>query len=327
MQLMKTKKTDSNQIHTKIQRLLTQSDTPLILSHIRPDGDAIGSIIGLSLALQKKGKKPQMVLTDGVPRKFKFLTGAGQITRRIKGNYDLVVALDCADKKRVGSLTELPDVHINIDHHVTNELYAETNLVIPEQPATTAILAEYLPHWGFTIDKDVASALLMGMITDTIGFSISSVTPGFLRLAADLMEKGADLPSLYRQALTTQSLPASIIWGNSLLRIKSEGNLAWTTITLEDRTNAAYQGNDDADLTNHLSLLEKIDVSVLFNEQKDDKVKVSWRSNAKFNVSKIAMLFDGGGHPPAAGAEVTGGLEKVMEIVLGETKKFMQGIN
>jgi phosphoesterase RecJ-like protein len=324
---MKTKKTDFDQIHTKIQRLLTRSDTPLILSHIRPDGDAIGSIIGLSLALQKAGKKPQMILNDGLPRKFRFLTGADRISRRIKSNYDIVVTLDCADKKRVSSPTELPDIHINIDHHITNELYAETNLVIPEQPATTAILAEYLPHWGFTIDKDVANALLMGMITDSIGFSTSNITPRFLRLAADLMEKGADLPSLYHQALTAQSLPASIIWGNALSRIKSESNLAWTTITLEDRTNAAYQGRDDANLTNHLSLLETIDVSVLFNEQKDNKVKVSWRSNAKFDVSKIAMRFNGGGHPPAAGAEITGDLETVMELVLGETKKFMQGKN
>ena len=324
---MKTKKTDFDQIHTKIQHLLSRSDTPLILSHIRPDGDAIGSIIGLSLALQNAGKKPQMILTDGLPRKFKFLTGADRISRRIKGKYDLVVALDCADKKRVGSPAELPDVHINIDHHITNELYAEINLVIPEQPATTAILAEYLPHWGFAIDNDMANALLMGMITDSIGFSTANVTPRFLRLAADLIEKGANLPSLYHQALTAQSLPASIIWGNALSRITSEGNLAWTSITLEDRTNASYQGRDDADLTNHLSLLEKIDISVLFNEQKDGKVKVSWRSNAKFDVSKIAMRFNGGGHPPAAGAEITGGLETVMKLVLGETKKFMQGKN
>jgi len=167
----------------------------------------------------------------------------------------------------------------------------------------------------------------MGMITDSIGFRTSNITPRFLRLAADLMEKGADLPSLYHQALTVHSLPASIIWGNALSRIKSEGNLAWTTITLEDRTKAAYRGRDDADLTNHLSILEKIDVSVLFNEQKDNKVKVSWRSNAKFDVSKIAMRFNGGGHPPAAGAEITGRLETVMELVLGETKKFIHGKN
>jgi len=322
---MITKKTDLNQIHTKIRGLLSQSNMPLILSHVRPDGDAIGSIVGLSLALQKKGKKPQMVLTDGLPRKFQSLSGANQITRSIKGDYDLVIALDCADKKRIGSPTEIPDIHLNIDHHITNELFAKTNLVVPQQPATTAILAEYLPLWGFTIDKDIANALLMGMITDTIGFRTSNVTPKFLHLAADLMEKGADLPGLYHKTLTAQSLPASIIWGRALSRIESKDNLAWTSITLRDRAAAAYQGRDDADLSNHLSSLENIDVAILFNEQKDDKVKVSWRSSAKFDVSKIAMQFDGGGHPPAAGAEITGGLETVMELVLGETTKLMQG--
>jgi phosphoesterase RecJ-like protein len=322
---MKTSKADSHQVHNQIKYLLSQCKKPLILSHIRPDGDAIGSVIGFSLALQKTGKKPQVVLMDGIPRKFRFLTGTEQITRKIRGNYDLVIALDCADKKRVGIPAELPVIQINIDHHVTNELFAETNLVLPGQPATTAILAKYLPYWGFQIDKDVANALLMGMVTDTIGFSTSNVTFSFLHLAADLMEKGADLPGLYHHALTAQSLPASIIWGNALARIKSEDNLAWTTITLEDRTNAGYKGRDDADLTNHLSLLEEIDIAVLFNEQKDGKVKVSWRSNVKFDVSKIALLFGGGGHPPAAGAEITGNLNSVIEQVLGETKSFMLG--
>ena len=322
---MKNGKADNHLIITKIQNLLSRCDAPLILSHIRPDGDAIGSVTGLFLALQKAGKKPQMVLIDGLPRKFKFLIGTDKISQKIEGDFDFVISLDCADKKRIGSPAEIPDIHINIDHHVTNENFAEINLVLPNQPATTAILAKYLPGWGFPIDKDIANALLMGMITDTIGFSTSNVTSSFLHLTADLMEKGANLPDLYHHALTAQSLPASIIWGNALARIKSKGRLAWTTITLADRANAGYQGRDDADLTNHLSLLKEIDIAVLFNEQKDGKVKVSWRSNAKFDVSKIALLFGGGGHPPAAGAEIAGKLDSVKKQVLGETKSFMLG--
>ncbi|MDO9547301.1 MAG: bifunctional oligoribonuclease/PAP phosphatase NrnA [Pelolinea sp.] len=322
---MTTRTTKTDQLHQKISDLLSRSSKPLILSHSRPDGDAIGSLIGLFLALQKKGKKPQMVIIDGVPRKFKFLYGSDQINRSIKDDFDLVITVDCADQKRVAYPTELPDIQLNIDHHITNELYAETNLVIPEQPATTAILAEYLPDWGFDVDKNSANALLMGMVTDTIGFRTSNVSPDFLRLAADLMEKGADLSSVYQEALTSQSLPASIVWGKALSRIKSEGNLAWTTITLEDRAAASYLGNDDADLTNHLSSLENIDIEVLFNEQKDGKVKVSWRSNAKHDVSKLAMQFNGGGHPPAAGAEIIGDLETVVPLVIGKTKFFMKG--
>ena len=322
---MTTRITDINQLNQKISSLLSQYSKPLILSHTRPDGDAIGSVIGLYLALQKKGKKPQMVIIDGVPKKFNFLHGTDQINRSIKGDFDLVITVDCADKKRVAYPSELPDIQLNIDHHITNEFFAESNLVIPEQPATAAILAEYLPIWGFDIDENIANALLMGMVTDTIGFRTSNVTPEFLRLAADLMKRGADLSTVYQEALTSQTIPASIIWGNALSRIKNEGNLAWTTITLEDRVNASYQGNDDADLTNHLSSLENIDIQVLFNEGKDGKVKVSWRSNAKYDVSQLATQFGGGGHPPAAGAEIEGNLETVVPLVIGETKFFMKG--
>jgi bifunctional oligoribonuclease and PAP phosphatase NrnA len=323
---MTCKTNKSDQLHQDISGLLSHSNSPLILSHTRPDGDAIGSLIGLSLALQKKGKHPRLVIIDGLPRKFRFLHGSDQLKRKIEPGFDLVITLDCADKKRVAYPTDLPDIQLNIDHHITNNFYAKTNLVIPEQPSTTAILAKYLPEWGFEIDEDAANALLMGMITDTIGFSTSNVSPSFLQLAAGLMNKGANLSNVYHKALTVQSLAASIIWGNALSRIDSDGRLAWTTITLEDRKKASYQGNDDADLTNHLSSLEDIDIEILFNEQKSSKVKVSWRSNSKFDVSKLAVKFNGGGHPPAAGAEIDGNLESVMPLVIGETKKYMKGI-
>ena len=144
-----------------------------------------------------------------------------------------------------------------------------------------------------------------------------------MRLAASLMEKGANLSGIYYQSLTEQSQPASLIWGFALARLSFEKNLAWTTITLEDRKRAGYQGRDDADLTNLLSTLENIDIALLFNEEKDDTVKISWRSKGNIDVSKIALKFNGGGHPPAAGAEIDGKLEAVIDLVLGETKKYL----
>ena len=315
--------TDLGQIHETIKNSLLAAKKPLILSHIRPDGDAIGSMIGLSLALQTKGKKPRTILVDGLPRKFKFLVGADKITRKINGEHDLIIAVDCADKKRVGYAEALPKVDINIDHHITNEMFAQTNLVFPEQPATASILAKYLPKWGFEINKDIANALMLGMVTDTIGFRTSNVTPEFLRLTADLLESGANLSSIYHRTITIKSLTASKIWGSALARLEYNENLAWTVITLADREKAKYPSNDDADLTNYLSSLENIDISILFNEQKGGRVKVSWRSNNKYDVSKIAQAFNGGGHPPAAGADIKGTLETVMKQVLGETKKFI----
>jgi phosphoesterase RecJ-like protein len=306
-----------------IRNRLHAAQKPLLVSHVRPDGDAVASIVGMGTALQQAGKTCQLVLLDGVPSKYRFLNGSQLITNEFKDDYDLVVALDCSDKKRLGSKFEEMQVNINIDHHITNEYYADLNLVLPGHAATCAVLAEYLPKWDFPIEKDIAVPLLMGILTDSIGFRTCNVTPQTLRLSAKLMEKGANLYELYEKALISQTFQASMLWGLALSKIKKEGGIAWTTITREDRKTAGYPGRDDADLTNFLSSLEKIDISILLHEQKDGKVKVSWRSGANIDVSLIAQRFGGGGHPPASGAEILGNLEEVEEMVLMVTKQYL----
>lgn len=326
---MTEKKTQTiEQTSASIKEALLGSEKPLLLAHIRPDGDAIGSMVGLALALRQKGKKPQLVISGGLPQRFNFVTGSESVTTKINNNHDLVVSLDCANYARLSSSTN-PSlrVDINIDHHITNEKYAELNFVLPNYAATTAILAKFLEEWDYKITTDVADALLMGMITDTIGFRTDNVNPEYLHLTANLLNKGANLAEMYHQGLTIHSATASKIWGYALSRLVVEDTLAWTTILIEDRKKAAYNGMDDADLTNHLSSLENIDISVLFNEQKGDKVKVSWRSNDKYDVTVIAMIYKGGGHPRAAGATVDGKLDEVIECVLGETRKVMKGKN
>ena len=308
----------------EIRSLLHSCSQPLILAHIRPDGDAIASVLGMGLAMQAAGKKIQMVLADGISAKFKFLKGSDLIRTHIEPGYDLVIALDCSDQKRMGDDFAELKVDINIDHHITNDHFARYNLVLPEQPATAAVLTQFLPEWGFPITSEMADVLLTGILTDTIGFRTSNVSAGTLRLAANLMENGANLTDLYEKALVSQTFSASQLWGFALSRLEKKGRLAWTSITLEDRKNAGYTGRDDADLTNILSAIENIDVSVLFNEQKDCKIKVSWRSNATVNVSVIAQSFGGGGHPPASGAEINGSLQEVQRMVLEVTDSFLQ---
>lgn len=311
------------QIHEKLKK----SQRPLIISHIRPDGDAIGSLIGFGLELTKAGKTPNLVLEDGLPVKYRFLKGSELVTKKPAENPDLTISLDCSDIHRLGdSLSYIP-ININIDHHITNEQFGEINLVLPEYPATSAILAEFLPSWGFPLDQDSSSALLMGILTDTIGFRTSNVTPAILRQAAQLMEYGAVLSEIYTQALVAQSFPGSLLWGMALSRLVRENGLVWTVITLEDRKKAGYAGRDDADLTNVLSAIEGSDVSILFNEQNSGKVKVSWRSNAPYDVSRIAQQFGGGGHPPASGAEIEGTLEEVEKKVISKTKQYMEDLS
>ena len=165
------------------------------------------------LALQTQGKQVHMVLSDGVPSGFDHLTGVEQIARKASGPVDLVVSVDAADQSRTGeALSEYPNVDINIDHHVTNTLFGRLNLVEADSVATCAMLAEYLPAFGLDFSPAVVDALLTGILTDTIGFHTSNMNPKALRIAADLVEKGADLPFLYERALLRRSFSALRYW-------------------------------------------------------------------------------------------------------------------
>jgi phosphoesterase RecJ-like protein len=296
----------------------------LIVSHVRPDGDAVGSLLGLGLALQESGRAVQMVLEDGAPSSFKKLPGFQQIKHRPSGDFDYIIAVDCSDLARTGHVLDgMGQPDLNIDHHITNLNFAKINLVDPTAVATSAILTEYIPKIDLILSTNVASALLTGIISDTIGFRTSNMTPGALRLAANLMEIGANLPELYQQALLRRSFFAARYWGSGLVKLQRENGLIWTSLSITDRNSAFYPGNDDADLVNVLSTIEDAQVVVIFIEQKDGRVKVSWRSQPGIDVSQIALQFGGGGHPAAAGADVPGELLTVQANVLEATRPLV----
>ena len=305
------------------QKQLQSAQRVLVVSHLRPDGDAVGSLLGLGLSLQTAGKEVQMVLADGVPKNFHHLPGVDLVRHKPEGGFDLIAVVDCSDLKRVGdALNGYPIPDLNIDHHPTNLEFARLNLVDEEAVATAEMLAEYLPKLRLPITQPIATNLLNGLITDTLGFRTVNISPKALRLAADLMEFGVDLPTLYQKALLSRSYEALRYWGIGLTKLTREGPLVWTALSLEDRRSVNYPGRDDADLINILSTLEDAGVVVIFIEQGGGKVKVSWRSQPEYDVSKIALKFGGGGHKVAAGAEVSGELEEVQEKVLEATKKL-----
>jgi phosphoesterase RecJ-like protein len=308
-----------------IGKLLKEASSIMIVAHIRPDGDAIGSVVGLGLALQAGGKKVQMVLKDPIPARYRFLKGVELIQHTPKEAYDLSIALDCGDLPRLGGFFDEKQPDISIDHHITNDNFARVNLVFHEEVATSAILAEHLPQWGFPLNVDSASALCMGLLTDTNGFRIPSVTPGTLELAAQLMRQGAPLPEIYQKSLVSQSLQTSKLWGLALTKLKMEKGLLWTSITNEDRKTAGYRGHDDAEITNFLTSVEGCKVAIFFNEQSAEIVKVSWRSRNTIDVAKLAQHYNGGGHPNAAGAEVAQKLEEAEKEVLRTTQQYIAG--
>ncbi|MCB0119005.1 MAG: DHH family phosphoesterase [Anaerolineales bacterium] len=315
----------NNQISGEIKARLADAKKVVIASHVRPDGDAIGSLLGLGLALQDAGKTVTMVLADGVPSSFKFLEGTDLIKKDPGNDHDTFITVDCADFKRTGKLFEnfgQPD--INIDHHKTNENFGKLNLIEADEVATAAILTKHLPEWGLNISKPVAAALLAGILTDTLGFRTSNVTPDALRQAAQLMETGVDLPEIYMESLVRKSFPAAKYWGAGLSSLESKNGIVWGTLTLADRKSTGYGGNDDADLINMISAINGQKVGMVFVEQSDNHVKISWRAlQPGIDVSPVAKFFKGGGHAAAAGADIEGNLIDIQREVLAKTREFL----
>jgi phosphoesterase RecJ-like protein len=296
----------------------------LVTSHIRPDGDAVGSVLGLGLALKAAGKTVEMVLPDGAPEIYSFLPGFRQISRKIKSENSVIVSVDASDMGRLGDTFAHSKPALNIDHHITNDNFAELNWVEPAASATAEILADRMPAWGLPITKEVADALTLGIVTDTLGFKTSNVTPKTMRVTADLMNIGANLQEIYARGLDARSAQAVQLWRYGLTNLQNEGELVWTTLTLKDRKAAGYPGRDDADLINVLSSINNAKIAVIFVEQSDSKTKVSWRAKPDYDVSKVAAVFGGGGHKAASGAEVGGSLETIIQKVLEETKSLLQ---
>jgi len=308
-----------------IKERLNTAGKIIIASHVRPDGDAIGSLLGMGLALQNAGKSVQMVLTDGVPSSFKYLEGSGLIVKEPGGNHDTFITVDCADFRRVGKpFVNYGQPDINIDHHRTNEKFGILNLIEAEEVATAAILTNHLPEWGFPITKSIAAALLTGIITDTLGFRTSNTTPEALRQCAALMETGVDMPDIYMRSLVRKSFPAARYWGAGLSSMEQKDGIVWGTLTLEDRKKSGYGGNDDADLINMISAIDGNKVGMIFVEQSDSHIKISWRAlETGIDVSQVAKHFNGGGHAAAAGADIPGTLAEIQPVVLKVTKEML----
>ncbi len=312
-------------IDASIKERLGDARRILITGHIRPDGDAVGSMLGLGLALESVGKRVQMVLPAGLPHVFEHLEGSELIQREVEGEIDTFISVDCAEFSRIHEeLQTFGEPFLNIDHHITNTKYAEINLVEADSVATASILTEHIPAWGLEINRASASALLTGLITDTLGFRTLNMNPKALRQAANLMEKGAKMPDLYYRALISRSFKAVRYWGKGLTTLERDGQMVWAVLSLKDRKAVKYHGNDDADLINILSSVEKSPVALIFVEQTSGMVKVSWRSRGeKWDVAQVAGKFGGGGHRAAAGATIKGSLEDIKLRVLQATREIL----
>jgi bifunctional oligoribonuclease and PAP phosphatase NrnA len=307
------------------RRLIAEAERVLAVTHISPDGDAIGSLLGFGLSLRELGKQVLMVCADGVPDIFEFLPASGDVVVEPTGQFDLVVALDVSDPARMGAIGQaLPrPVDIQFDHHITNPQFASVNFVNAGAASTAEQLAELMPELGLPVTAEVAECLLTGLVTDTLGFRTSNTTAKTLAIAQHLMQAGAALHAVYDRALNKRSYSAVRLWGEGLARMKYHKRVVWARLPLDARREAGYHGNGDADLINVLTTVREADVALIFVERPDGLIKISWRSVPGINVANVAAQFGGGGHAQAAGAEMAGSMDEVEARVLAATRAAM----
>jgi len=309
---------------TAFYELLEKNHTFMITSHIAPDGDSVGSVLALTLALLKNGKKAVPVINDDIPKKYKFLPGSNQILKETSGNYDVIIALDCGDIERLGfdsQLNEYGRIIINIDHHKSNSYFGDLNLVDSDASSVGEILYRLLDG-KVEVDYDIALNLFTSIITDTGSIRYSNTTPTSLRILSDLVDKGVRPDYVSRQVFERRSLGSITLLKSVLntLEISANGKIASLFIT-KDMLKAAEADEEDTNgVINYAREIEGVEVAVLFKEVEESIIKVGFRSNEWVDVSTIAAKFNGGGHQRAAGCQIKLPLKETQEIVLNAIK-------
>lgn len=310
-------------------RLVHSARSVYVVSHVAPDGDAVGSVAGLGEALRQLGLEVTTALPDPVPPDFAFLPGAELILREPPlGSEDLLIVLDCTDLSRLEDLC-LPAVFarkpvLNIDHHVTNDLFGRVNVVEPQASSTAELVAGLVQALGMEWTEPVATCLLFGLVADTQGFRTSSTTPASLSWAGRLLAAGGDLETINRQLFLSSPLAALRLQGEILARARLEDGIVWSAVDEALIRKCGARREDVRGVVNLLVAAQEARAAVLFKEWAPGQTDVSIRSKPGVDISAAALRLAGGGHPQAAGATLRGARLEVRTQVLAELKRALQ---
>lgn len=299
------------------KELLTPAQRVIILTHISPDGDAIGSMVGLGNALMSIGKQVIMAVDGGTPSNLRFLPGSSEVRSNLDGvTADLVIVVDCGDEKRIGKVGEAARLlnlkWINLDHHATNTGFADANIMDPAFVSASECVLRLLRWLGIDPTVDAAQCLLCGLVTDTLGFRISAVNAETFGLAQQLMAAGANLTMIVQNTISRMPTSALRLWGQVMPTVQIKDHVAWVHLTLAAKKAANYSDESgDGGLVSFLLQADDVNVSCVMKEQESGKIELSIRSKPGFDVSTVAFSLGGGGHKQAAGATLEGTLDEV----------------
>lgn len=316
-----------------VARKLNEGRRFLIAGHVMPDGDCIGSVLALGLALERQGREVSFVLPDPVPATYSFLPGAGRI--RINpppaelcsgAGFDLVLIMDTSVPERLGEfggalkkLRESGSTTVLIDHHVSAIPYGDINYIDPGAAAVGEIVHDLLKLLGWEIDKDIADCLYVAVVTDTGGFRFETTTAATHRRIAEFIEAGVNVRELSLRIFEERPLKSIMAVKAALdtLELSPCGRVAWMKMDLNAARRLKIEDEHTDGVVNYGGSIKGVEVALFFRELEAGYVKVSFRSKSYVNVSRLAAEFGGGGHPRAAGALVKGDIDRVLCAVVG----------
>jgi len=299
----------------------------LISAHENPEGDAIGSVLALNLALTGMGKEAKVLNQDPTPEMLRFLPGAEEIIHRAPeyGGFDAAFALDCGDKTRLGvEFTRVKGIGkiINMDHHISNSHFGDINLVDPKASSTAEMIFELLRVIPVGMDQAIAENIYTGILTDTGSFHYSNTSPKAFAVARKCLLAGVDPWKVAEKIYETQPLARLRLLPLVLETLESAdgGRISSVVVTQRMMKQTGASPALTEDFINFPRSLKGSEVALLFREIEPEKYRVSLRSRGNVDVARVAKEFQGGGHPSAAGCTVEGNLEEVRAMVLERVK-------
>jgi phosphoesterase RecJ-like protein len=303
---------------------LREHERFVVISHLRPDGDALGCEIAMALALQGLGKQVKVWNEDGLLQKYSYLPGSGLVTRPPEEpeTFDVAIALDTAAHKRLGTPAQAvkqAKIWINIDHHVSNERYGDLVYIDRTAPATGQILYELFRLAGFPITRAIADNLFVAISTDTGSFQYPNTSARTYEIGAELLKAGVEVGKLSQQMYESHPRRRVALLRELLnvLKFSCRDRVASFALSMETARRTGALPEDNEGLIDIIRAIDGVIVAAFFEEIPEGKVRISLRSkDPGVDVCKICAQFGGGGHTLAAGARARGSLAEIEEKVL-----------
>jgi phosphoesterase RecJ-like protein len=312
-----------------VAALLRGAQRITAICHENPDADTLGAAIAIAIAAERMGKQAEVVSGDPPPPFLAFLPRVAQVRRAPGLEPDVAVVVDAGDLARTGSVAAehgdwLTRARIaNIDHHVSNPGFGIANWVDPTAAATCEMVALLLPELGVALDAELATALLAGIVQDTHTFAHPNATPRTLRVAAELVEAGAELARINRAVYADKPFSTLALWGMMLAGIgqRCDGRIVFASMTAQMLKEVGESATASEGFVDLLGSTKAADVTVLFKQVEEESTRVSVRTTERADAVAITGAFGGGGHARAAGCTVGATLDVARERVLAECER------